>query len=162
MPALYALAQHDSLVAARERLHDDDMLFAFLGDLYLVSTRDLVLQAFHAVTEEVAAGAGVQTHFGKLRVWSKAGGQAPAGMEDIAPEAWVGDAVPERRGIKVLGTPLGCTAYVRSRAAKRIEDEARFLAKLRAVDDVKCAWLIFMKPPITPHGKTHLINHLGV
>ena len=57
MPALFALAQHNALAAARSRLHEDDLHFAFLDDLYVVTTRDRAKDAFSVVTEEVSARA---------------------------------------------------------------------------------------------------------
>ena len=104
MPALYALAQHDSLVRAQENLHEDDHLFAFLDDLHVATTRDRARAAFWSVTSEVANGAGVRTHLGKLRMWAKAGGECPPGFEDFEPEVWTGSAEPIKCGIKVLGT----------------------------------------------------------
>ena len=40
MPLLYALGQHSALVAASERLKGDEILFAFLDDLYVKSSPD--------------------------------------------------------------------------------------------------------------------------
>ena len=136
------MAQHDSLEAARDRLHDDDFLFAFLDDLYVVTTRERARGAYDAVTEEVARGAGVRTNLGKLRIWSKAGGECPPGFEEFGADTWAGGAVPERRGIKVLGTPLGHPAFVRTLTDKRLDDEERFLSKLLRLGDVQCAWLL--------------------
>ena len=39
MPALFALAQHEGLVAASRNLLPSERLFAFLDDLYVVTTR---------------------------------------------------------------------------------------------------------------------------
>ena len=142
MPALFALAQHESLVKARARLHADDYLFAFLDDLYVVTTRERAKAAFAAVTEEVAVGAGVRTHLGKLRLWSKSGGDCPAGFEGYGPDVWAGGAEPQSRGIKVLGTPLGHPDFVAAQVDKRVADERRFLDKLTTLADVQSAWLL--------------------
>ena len=45
MPVLFALALHDSLVAARHKLHEEDFSFAFLDDLYVVTMRERARQA---------------------------------------------------------------------------------------------------------------------
>ena len=142
MPALFALAQHDALVAACQRLHDEDSLFAFLDDLYIVTTRDRARAAFDAVTEEVANKAGVRTHLGKLRLWSKAGGSCPPGFEGLEDDAWTGNVATEKQGIKVLGTPLGHADFVAAHAKQRIEEETRFLHKVASLGDVQCAWLL--------------------
>ena len=39
MPALYALAQHDALVQAEQRLLPSEHIFSFLGDLYVVTSK---------------------------------------------------------------------------------------------------------------------------
>ena len=71
MPALFALAQHDALVKAAGQLGSGERLFAFLDDLYLVTDRARAATSFHRVANEVHQHAGVQTHLGKLRAWSK-------------------------------------------------------------------------------------------
>ena len=75
MPALYALAQHDSLARARSQLHPNDFLLAFLDDLYSVTSRSRARAAFDIVPRKVST-AGVQTHTGKLRLWSSLVGNA--------------------------------------------------------------------------------------
>ena len=142
MPGLFALAQHDSLVAARQRIDEEDHLFAFLDDLYVVTTRERARAAFDAVTEEVSKGAGVRTHLGKLRLWSKAGGACPPGFEAFEGDVWTGNAATEKQGIKVLGTPLGHADFVAAHAQRRMAEESCFLDKITALGDVQCAWLL--------------------
>ena len=136
MPLLYALAQHDALEAARQRLNADDWLFAYLDDLYLVTTRERAHAAFVAVTEEVEEKAGVRTHLGKLRLWSRAGGTCPPGFEGFGPDVWAGGADSAHNGIKVLGTPLGRQEFVKAHADERLGDEKRFLDRVRGVRDL--------------------------
>ena len=71
MPALFALAQHDALVKVSENLHPDDYIFAFLDDLYVVTTKERASEAFGIVTSNVETHAGIKTHLGKLKAWSK-------------------------------------------------------------------------------------------
>ena len=40
MPAPFALGQHAALVAAKEKLNDEDCLFAFLDDLYAITNKE--------------------------------------------------------------------------------------------------------------------------
>ena len=49
MPALYALGQHEALRQASQELHSDDVLMAFLDDLYLITSRDRVAEAIKTV-----------------------------------------------------------------------------------------------------------------
>ena len=170
MPALFALAQHDALIAARAKLHKDDLLFAFLDDLYVVTTRERAREAFNVVTEEVSSKAGIHTHLGKLRLWSKTGGERPPGFEEFDNEVWAGGAETAKRGIKVLGTPRGHSDFVAAHADKRITDEKRFLDKVAQLGDLQCAWLLLtfcavpranhmlrILPPsaVEPYAKSH-------
>ena len=77
MPALFSLAQHRALLTASARLHAGDHIFAFLDDLYVDTTKERARTSFDTVTSEVETKAGVRTHLGKLRLWSKAGGSRP-------------------------------------------------------------------------------------
>ena len=49
-PALYALGQHDALVAADEQLRPGECLAAFLDDVYLVTTPSRAREALDVVT----------------------------------------------------------------------------------------------------------------
>ena len=126
MPALFSLAQHPALVAAAARLDPEVTLFAFLDDLYLETNKELARPAFDVGTSEVEMKAGVRTHLGKLRIWSKEGGACPPGFEALGDDVWAGGADPHLRGLKVLGTPLGHPEFVATHAKQRIEEEARF------------------------------------
>ena len=75
MPAFYALGQHNALHQARRELHPQDVLLAFLDDLYLLTTRSRATAAIQTVTRHVEASAGVRTHLGKLEAWSAARAQ---------------------------------------------------------------------------------------
>ena len=67
MPALYALAQHDALVAADNQLLPDESLFSFLDDLYVTTCQARAREVFDVVSSSVQQHAGVQTHLGKLK-----------------------------------------------------------------------------------------------
>ena len=86
MPALYALAQHDALVEASSVLEEGERIFCFLDELHLVTSKRGVLQAFEEVASRVERHAGVKSHMGKLRMWSRAGGSAPP--ELMRTSAW--------------------------------------------------------------------------
>ena len=42
----------------------------------------------------------------------------------------------------VLGTPLGCEAFVRARGQKRLQEEEQLLNALPTLPDLQCAWLL--------------------
>ena len=83
MPALYSLGQHGALVAIQGRLKAGERLYAFLDDLYVVTTRDRARAVFDEVTSAVEELAGVRSHIGKLRAWSREGG--PRRLEHFGP-----------------------------------------------------------------------------
>ena len=107
MPALCSWGQHEALHAAAGELHAEDHLFAFLDDVYLVTRRDRVCQAIQDVTSKIHQMAGVQTHLGKLEVWSADGGPPPPGLEALSSTAWKGNLPEHLNGLVVLGAPLG-------------------------------------------------------
>ena len=144
MPALYALGQHDALQAARAELHADDVLVAFLDDLYLLTSRSRVKRAIEIVTGKVAEMAGVQPHLGKLQAWSPSGGPAPPGLADLSATAWEGSLPEELNGIKVLGAPLGQPAFVKAHLAERLHEEQAFLEQLPDLPDLQCAWSLLL------------------
>ena len=67
MPALFALALHNSIHSADVQLAGGEHIMCFLDDLYLVTTRNRVLEAFETVAQEVQNGTGIRTHMGKFR-----------------------------------------------------------------------------------------------
>ena len=124
MPTHYALREHDGLERAKQQLHKDDFVVAFLDDLYVKTTRDRAKAAFDAVTEAVEDHAGVKTNLGKLRAWSRAGGPPPPGF-DAAPYlgAWTADRPAAENGLRILGTPVGSPEFVEAHAHERLEEE---------------------------------------
>ena len=120
MPALFALAQHDALVTASGNLFLDELIFSFLDDLYVVTSRPRAYEAFEEVAGAVEAHAGVKTHFGKLKAWCKGGGPAPDDLADECPDAWVADKPPELNGQIMLGTPSGNDEFIKKHAGDRM------------------------------------------
>ena len=144
MPALFALGQHDALAAASANLAPGERLLAFLDDLYVTTTRARARTAFETVSGEVQRRAGVQTHLGKLRAWSRGGGPAPEGLAALGAEVWTADLPEDLNGMKVLGAPLGLPAYIQAHGAERMREERRLLHKIPQLADPQCAWLLLV------------------
>ena len=106
-PGIYALGQHDSLVAASASLRPDVRLAAFLDDLYVVTVPERAAPLLRVVTSEVERGAGVEANLGKTRVFNAAGGDASPGVDVLGPDVWCGNLPPEQRGFVALGVPIG-------------------------------------------------------
>ena len=154
MPALYALGQHDALHEAASRLHANDHVFAFLDDIYIITTRELAREAIAVVTQSISSKAGVQTHLGKLEVWSPCGGAAPPGVAQLSPTAWKGDAPDHENGLVILGAPLGHPTFVQTHAENRMEEEQHLLQFLPEFEDLQAAWVLLL------HCASPRANHL--
>ena len=141
-PALYALGQHDALVAADKRLQPGECLAAFLDDVYVVTTPARAREALDVVTTSIQDRAGVAANLGKTRVYNRAGGPAPAGIAELGEAVWTGNAPEAERGFLALGTPIGHPAYVASHTDARLREEALLLQELPLLPDLQCAWLI--------------------
>ncbi|OLQ02944.1 hypothetical protein AK812_SmicGene14193 [Symbiodinium microadriaticum] len=141
-PGLYALGQHDSLVAASATLRAGEYLAAFLDDLYVVTVPERAAPLLRIVTGEVERSACVEANLGKTQVYNAAGGEALPGIAALGPDVWCGDLPPARRGFVALGVPIGHPDFVGAHAAGRLEAEADQLDKLQRLPDLQSAWFL--------------------
>lgn len=154
MPALYALGQHEALKSAAQQLHPDDQIMAYLDDVYLLTNKDRAAEAYRIVSREIENKAGVKPHLGKLEAWSRKGGDAPPGLEQLSPTAWKGNAPAEQNGLVVLGIPVGTPEFVRSWCTDRITEERKLVDQLPALPDLQCAWSLLL------HSASARANHV--
>ena len=130
MPMLFALGQHQALRSVQSQLPQDECLLAFHDNIYVVSQPEQTVEIHDILTEDLWDYSCIQIHAGKTQIWNR-GGHIPtnhdtllraAHVEDPEAQIWFGslEAPPEERGIKVLGTPLGTAAFVRSRLLNTI------------------------------------------
>ena len=115
MPALFALATHQALVALQPELRPEERSLAFLDDLHLTAQPDRIQPLFQAAPRCLYERARISLNHAKTRVWNAAAVEPP-GLADIsAADVWRGNAqLPEaEQGITVLGAPLGGNAFVR-------------------------------------------------
>ena len=117
---------------------------AFLDDLYVITSRERALEAYHTVADAVRDIAGVQSHLGKLVAWSPAGGPPPEGLHEFCPTAWRGNRAPEENGVIILSAPLGTPDPLAAHAAKRLGEERKLLEHLPWLGDVQSAWAILL------------------
>ena len=143
MPALYALGQHRALEDARSRLLPEELLVAFLDDVYLVTTPERAKAAFEVVRTALKEHAGVEADLGKCCVWNRAGEQPPL-VEELGPNVWRGDKPPEERGLKVLGVPLGSPEFVKALGDARLQEEQGLTDALPELPDLQSAWLLLL------------------
>ncbi|CAE7568781.1 unnamed protein product [Symbiodinium natans] len=136
-PGLYALGQHESLVAAAARLAQGERLLAFLDDLYVVTTPERSGHLGGVVAGEVERGAGVAANLGKTQIYNAQGGAAPPDVAALGPDVWRGDLPPEQRGFVALGVPIGHPDFVASQAEERLRAEAELLRRLPLLPDLR-------------------------
>ena len=152
MPCLFALGQHEALQQARHHLHPSDALYAFLNDIYVTGHPDRTADQFRILQDSLRQHANIQVHLGKTRAWNSAGEEPPAGLldmlppEDAANPCWTGSwTLPaEKRGVVVLGSPVGCREFVEAKLQQRLEDQDRLLQRIPLVPHLQCAWLLLL------------------
>ena len=99
MPLLFCLAIHDALANVQSRLRPGECIFAFLDDVYAVTSPGRSRAVYNLLAEQLWAVAGIRLHTGKTRACNRAAERPD--MDDLGNEVWN----PE--GIKILGTPVG-------------------------------------------------------
>ena len=139
MPALYALGQHAALQEVSDSLGEGELIFAYLDDVYVLCDPERVAEIFLLVAEALRRHAGVEVNLGKTKVWNAAG-EKPRGADTMGREAWVGECEVHKRGVVVLGAPVGHPSFVAKWLQDKAEEHAVFLDRIPAVKDPQCAW----------------------
>ena len=154
MPMLFALGKHPALAAAQERLRGNELLFAYLDDVYAVCRPDRVGAIFAILEQELQAHAEIRLHLGKTQVWNR-GGVTPDGVDELQrrarrlkPEAvvWKGDPqLPEeQQGVRVLGVPIGRGELVRVFLEKKNKEHETLFQRIPWLNDPQSAWLLLL------------------
>ena len=153
MPLLYSIGQHQALDEVVRGLLPTEKLFAYLDDVYVVTTPDRVATVYTLLQENLWVVAGVRINSGKTQVWNAAGRKPLVyeAMDRIAqaqnPEAkvWRGSEVPvDRQGVKDLGAPIGHPAFVTAQLAAVAEHQATLLQRIPLTPDLQSAWLLLL------------------
>ena len=97
MPLLFSLAIHNALKDVQGHLENDELLFAFLDDVYVVCLSHRVRSIFNLLDDRLSRLLGIRLYEGKTRVWNKAG-ECPEETAELGPEVWS----PE--GVKIFGS----------------------------------------------------------
>ena len=117
------------------------------------------LHSYHARAREGGAqGLGrefvIRVHQGKTKIWNAAG-EKPPGCDELERTAtvaeptavvWRGseDLPSCRRGIKILGTPLGHQDFVTAQLEMFTAEHQTLLCRIPLVQDVQAAWLLLV------------------
>ena len=151
MPLLFALGQHAALEAVQRRLLEGERLFAFLDDVYVLTTTIRVGDVYRALQEELFRHCRIRIHVGKTQVWNAAGIRPPAcdmleriaQASDSEARVWRGSEVPtSERGVRMLGTPLGHDDNVH--LTRTLAQHDVLLSRIPLVEDVQSAWSLLL------------------
>ena len=143
MPALFALGQHSALLQINATLREGEMLFAYLDDIFVLCDPDRVAEIFLQVRHALHHAAGIQVNLGKTKVWNGAAVK-PKDLHIFGAEAWKGEGPEEERGLVVLGVPVGHSTFVQKWLADKEGSHLQLLARIPAVQDTQCAWLLLL------------------
>ena len=153
MPLLFSLGQHGALAAVQRQLHEGEKMFAYLDDIYIVTTPARVGDVYCLLLDALYRHAHIRLHCGKTQVRNSGGIRPEAcdALERVAraenPRAvvWKGSDLPLReQGIKVLGTPLGHLEFVSAHLERTSAEHQVLLDRIPHVPDVQAAWLILL------------------
>ena len=154
MPMLYALGQHQALLAVQSQLLPNERLMAFHDDVYAVSEPERTCKLHNILRQELWDHSRIQINAGKTQIWNR-GGHVPtdhdvllaaARREDPEAQVWFGDLqVPAAlRGIRVLGTPLGTSEFVQAQLQATVESHEVLLSRIPVVPDLQSAFLLLL------------------
>ena len=138
MPLLFSLAIHNALEEVRGQMQEEELLFAFLDDIYIVSSPVRTRAIYDLLQDHLHRMAGIQLHEGKTRVWNRAG-VCPPNVADLGDEVW------SPRGVKILGTPVGSPEFIHPLTMERLEEERQLWKAIDWVPDLQCAWQILVQ-----------------
>ena len=79
-PLLFSLAVHASLRHANASLRPGEYMFAFLDDVYTVTSRRRAAEVARMVAASIHDHAGVEPELGKFQIWGRGGGPEPPGI----------------------------------------------------------------------------------
>ena len=147
MPALFCLGLHDSLLRAQTRLGHEDVILAYLDDIYIVTSPHRARLAYDVVVNEIENGTGIRPNLGKTECWAANVSEAPTGIPELdapypSPPVWKGNLPLAERGLMILGSPIGTEDFVKKVLAEKLAEESEFLERIVEISDVQLSWLL--------------------
>ena len=146
MPALFSLGMADALKQAQDSLLADELVVAYLDDVYIITAPERALAAYRTVTETIATVCGVQPNLGKTVVWNQAG-TVPHEIQGLGEGVWRGSG--PQAGIRILGAPFGTQAFVDGFGEAQVAKASRLLEQVKALP---CTCLLYTSPSPRDRG----------
>ena len=153
MPLPFSVGQHDALSAIQRGMREQERLFAYLDDIWLVSKPERVGDLLSIAERELWGRARIRIHSGKTHIWNRSGRkpadcdelQRRAEMLDEEARVWTGSEITStQQGIKVLGCPLGHEDLVRAQLEATTAKHSALLQAIPNVPDVQSARLLLL------------------
>ena len=138
MPLLFCLAVHDAFVEVQEHLQAGEEIFAYLDDVYALSTPERSRDLYDLLAQKLHDVAGIRLHTGKTRTWNRAGA-VPERMAELGPSVW------SPAGLKILGTPLGTPEFHSIATRERLEEETLLWRAIPWVPNLQCSWQLLVQ-----------------
>ena len=142
MPALFSLGMAEALREAQSHLQANELVIAYLDDIYIVTSPERARAAYDMVTATVAARCGIMPNLGKTVCWNRAN-TCPPGIEALGEGVWRGTGDQAARGIRVLGAPMGSAEFVQAFGVQHVQKASGLLQQIFNLPQVQHAWLLF-------------------
>ena len=102
---------------------------AYLDDIYIICSRDTARSSFSIVKDCLHRLCSIDVNLGKLAAWSRNSDEAPEGIAELNTQdedpVWKADLPALKRGVKVVGTPIGSLQFIRACCDKVIAKEEK-------------------------------------
>ena len=115
----------NALQEVKAELLPGEWLFAFLDNVYALSTLERCRKFCDLLADRLFHRAGIRLHTGKTRTWNRA------------------TEVPER--MEVLGTPVGTARFHQAASEERLHKEEEFWRTIPWFRDLQCAWQLMLQ-----------------
>ena len=120
---------------------------AFLDDVYVTTPPALTATVERSLEVNLWTHARIQVNQEKTQVWNRCGERLPDcdhlffRTDGTPNDVWRGDpALPtQKKGVIVLGTPLGCADFVEAQLAEKTEEHGILLERIPKVSDFQRA-----------------------
>ena len=138
MPLQFSLGIHDALSEVQQHLQPGERFFAYLDDVYVLSSPERIREVCNMLETTLRAHAGIQLHTGTTRTWNVAR-ERPENMEDVGPDVWN----PQRK--ESLSDPIGNEEFVSSFIERRLADNQKLWDATPNVPNLQCAWQVLLQ-----------------
>ena len=113
-------------------------VFTFSDDIHVVSLPERTRTIFNLAAEKLGAGAGIELHAGKTRVWNRAG-ECPLDMVELGDDVW------NAAGMNPWDPPLSVGTREFAQAACATEEEDKLWQAIKWTPDLQCAWQVLVQ-----------------